>query len=157
MIYKLTKKNINEKISPISVFAIQLYQRCLGQIKLTTSVSFLCGSSTSQIISRPGRSQGLLYKQPRHSLINSFSQPFPPTALQRRHAQTVWNSSSSYKTDYVIVIKNFLNHEGHQNRINGPKVTAILLKGWISRIGGASTVEGLRSTGLPRLVYRLKG
>ena len=50
------------------------------------------------------------------------------------------------------MIKNFLNPEGHQNRINGSKVTAILLKGWISPIGGASTVEGLRSTGLPRLV-----
>ena len=40
------------------------------------------------------------------------------------------------------MIKNFLNPEGHQNRINGSKVMAILLKGWISPIGGASTVEG---------------
>ena len=29
---------------------------------------------------------------------------------------------------------------------------AILLKRWILPIGGASAVEGLRSTGLPRLV-----
>ena len=51
------------------------------------------------------------------------------------------------------MIKTFLNAKGHQNPINGPKVTAILLKGWILPIGGASAVEGLRSTGLPRLVF----
>jgi hypothetical protein len=50
------------------------------------------------------------------------------------------------------VIKTFQNPKGHQNLINGSKVTAILLKGWILSIGGASAVEGLRSTGLPRLV-----
>ena len=87
-----------------------------------------------------------------HSFIHSLSQPFPPTALQRRHAQTVKDSSSSYKIEYVIVIKNFLNLEGHQNPINDSKFTAILLKGWILSIGGASAVEGLRSTGLPSLV-----
>ena len=40
--------------------------------------------------------------------------------------------------DYVIAIKNFLNTEGHQNRASGLKVTAILLKGWISPIGGVA-------------------
>ena len=79
-----------------------------------------------------------------------MSEPFPPIALWRRHAQT--DSSSSYKIDYVIVIKTFLNPEGHQSRISGSKVTAILLKGCILPIGGASWVEGLRSTGLSRLV-----
>ena len=69
------------------------------------------------------------------SLINSLSEPFPPIALRRRHAQTVRDSSSSYKIDYVIVIKNFLNPEGHQNPFNGSKVTAILLKGRILSIG----------------------
>ena len=83
-----------------------------------------------------------------------MSEPFPPPALRRRHAQTVRDSSSSYKIDYVMVIKTFLNPEGHQNRITGSKVTAILLKWWILPIGGASAVEGLRSTGLPRLVFK---
>ena len=32
------------------------------------------------VISRPGQSQGLLYKQLCHSLTDSFSNPFPPTA-----------------------------------------------------------------------------
>ena len=64
----------------------------------------------------------------------------------RRHAQTFRDSSSSYKINYVIVVKTFLNP------INGSKVTAILLQGRILPIGGASAVEGLRSTGLPRLV-----
>ena len=62
------------------------------------------------------------------------------------------DSSSSYKIDYLIVIKTFLNPEGYQNRISGLKVTAILLKGWILPIGESSAVDGLRSTGLPRLV-----
>ena len=87
-----------------------------------------------------------------HSFINWVRNHFPPTALRRHHAQTVRDSSSSYKIDYVIVIKTFLNPEGHQNLINGSKVTAILLKGWISPVGGASAVEDLQSTGLPRLV-----
>ena len=84
-----------------------------------------------------------------------MSDPFPPIALRRRHAQTVSDSSSSYKIDYVIVIKTFLNPEGHQNCISGSKVSAILLKGWSLPIGGASSVEGLQSTGLPRLVFCL--
>ena len=37
-----------------------------------------------------------------------------------------------------MVIKNFLNPEEHQNPISGSKGTAILLKGWILSIGGAS-------------------
>ena len=64
-----------------------------------------------------------------NSLINLVSQPFPPTSLRRRYAQTVRDSSSSYKIDYVIVINNFINPEGHQNPISGSKVTAIFLKG----------------------------
>ena len=50
------------------------------------------------------------------------------------------------------MIQTFLNPEGHPNRISGSKVTAILLKGWILPIGEASSVECLRSTGLPRLI-----
>ena len=36
------------------------------------------------------------------------------------------------------------------------ELKAILLNGWILPIGGASSVEGLRSTGLSRLVSLLK-
>ena len=53
------------------------------------------------------------------------------------------------------MIKTFLDPEGHQNRITGSKVRAILLKGWILPIGGASAVEGLRLMGLPRLVLTI--
>ena len=91
------------------------------------------------VFSRPGGREGLLYKQPFDSLIHSFSEPFPPTALRCRHAQTVRDSTSSYKIDYVIVTKNFLNPEGHQNPISGSKGMEILLKGWILPIGGASS------------------
>ena len=37
-------------------------------------------------------------------------------------------NASSYKIDYVIVIKYFLNPEGNQNPISGSKVMAILLR-----------------------------
>ena len=42
------------------------------------------------------------------------------------------------------MIKNFLNPERHQNLISGSKVTAILMKGWILPVCGASSEEGLR-------------
>ena len=42
------------------------------------------------------------------------------------------------------MFKNFLNSEGHKNPITGSKVTAILLKGCILPICGASAGEGLR-------------
>ena len=100
----------------------------------------------SSLIIRPRRSQGLLYKQTHNSLINSVRNHFPPTALRRHHAQTVEDSSSSYKIDYVIVIKTFLNPEGHPNRISGSKVTAILLKGWILPIGGSAINGDTRSS-----------
>ena len=74
-----------------------------------------------------------------YSLTDSLTDPLVPTALQHRHAKTVRDRSSSYK----IVIKNFVNPKGHQNPISGLKVTAIILKGCILPIGGASAGEGL--------------
>ena len=47
----------------------------------------------------------------------------------------------------VIKKTMLVNLEGHQNRITGSRVTAILLNGWILPIGGASAVEGVLSTG----------
>ena len=51
--------------------------------------------------------------------------------------------SGQLKIDGLIVIKNFLNPKGHQNCVSGSKDMAILLKGLILPIGGASAVEGL--------------
>ena len=99
---------------------------------LIVYVDFKC------VISRPGQSQGLLYKHLCYSFIDSFDSlihSLVPTALHRRHAQTVRDSSSSYKIDCIIVIKYSLNPKGHQNPISGSKVTAILLKVWILPIG----------------------
>ena len=80
------------------------------------------------LFSRPGRSQGLLCKHPcyllTHYLIYWLTDPLVPTTLRCRHAQWARDRSSSYKTDYIIV-------------------TAILLKGWILPVGGASAGEGL--------------
>ena len=80
-----------------------------------------------------------------------MSQPFPPTLYGAATPKRL--ELALQVINYVIGIKTFLNPEGHQNRITGSKVTAILLKGWILPIGGASAVEGLQSTGLPRLVH----
>ena len=41
--------------------------------------------------------------------------------------------------DYVIVIKTFVNPEGHQNTISGSKVMAILLKALIFPTGGVAS------------------
>ena len=60
-------------------------------------------------------------------------------SLQRRHAQTVKNGASNYKTDYIDNVSEFLNPEGHQNRRIGSKVTAILLNGWILPSGGVAS------------------
>ena len=74
--------------------------------------------------------------------LNSFSQPFPPTALRRRHTQTVKDSTLSYKIDNIIVIKNFLNSEGHQNPISGSKVTeGVDFAYWWSFSGGGCALK----------------
>ena len=83
--------------------------------------------------------------------INSFSKsvslsPHSFTAPP----QTIRDSISSHKIDYVIVIK---NPEGHQNLISDSKVTAILLKGWIVPFGGASSGRVCACSLHSRLVF----
>ena len=59
------------------------------------------------------------------------------------HGDSMTNSAQWGRVgekDYLIGIKNFLNLEGHQNRISGSKVTAILLNGWILPVGGVASV-----------------
>ena len=107
----------------------------------------------TKLFSRPVQSQGLLYKHLCHWLIDWLSHPFPLTALRHRHAQTVIDSSLSYKIDYVIVIKSFLNSEGHQNCIVGSKVTVILLNGLILPIGGVALRRVCACSLRSRLVF----
>ena len=57
----------------------------------------------------------------------------------RRHALMVGDGASSHKIDYVSKFKEILNLEGHQNRITGSRVTAILLNGWTLPIGEAAS------------------
>ena len=65
-------------------------------------------------------------------------------SVQRRHAVMVEDGAFSHKIDYVTFLKEILNPEGHPNRMTISKVTAILLRGWILPIGGASALKGLR-------------
>ena len=99
------------------------------------------GGRSNPIFSRPGRSQGLLYKHLCNSFINWFSHPLLKAlvkiSLRRRHALMVGDGAFSHKMDYVF--KEILNLEGHPNRIAGSKVTAIWLNWWILPIGGASS------------------
>ena len=67
-------------------------------------------------------------------------------SLRHRHALTVEDGAFCQKIDYVTNFWELLNLN------NGSRVTMILLNGWILPIGGAPAMEGLRSTGLPRLV-----
>ena len=64
-----------------------------------------------------------------------------------------WRWCFGHKIDYLTFSKETLNFEEHQKCITGSRVTAIFLVGWILDIGGASAVEGLPSTRLPRLVF----
>ena len=73
-------------------------------------------------------------------------------SLLRRHALMVEDGAFSHKIDYVTIFKEILNPEGHPHRTTGSRVNAILLNGWILPIGRASAVEGLQTTGIPRLV-----
>ena len=41
----------------------------------------------------------------------------------------------SHKVNYVTIISEILNLEGHPNRITGSRITAILLNGWNLAIG----------------------
>ena len=63
-----------------------------------------------QKLADPGEARGCSTNS---LVIKSVRQPFPPTALRRRYAQTVRDITSSNKIDYVIVTKNFLNPEVH--------------------------------------------
>ena len=40
-------------------------------------------------------------------------------ALWQRHAQTVQDSSSSYETNYIVLVRDILTPNGHQNGIIG--------------------------------------
>ena len=67
---------------------------------------------------------------------------------------TLADGAFSHKIDYVTIIKEILNPEGHTNRITGSEVLAILLNGWILPTGGASSGR-VCSCSLPsRLVYK---
>ena len=62
-----------------------------------------------EYLADPGKARGCSTNTSVSYLLNySLIHPLVPTALQRRHAQTVRDMSYGYKIDYVIVIKNFL-------------------------------------------------
>ena len=62
----------------------------------------------------------------------------------------------SHKLEYAIIFKEILNPEVHPNRITGSKVTAILLNGWILRIGGVSSGRVCSCSLRSRLVLGLE-
>ena len=65
------------------------------------------------IFSKHGQIQGLLYKHLSYSFINLVTDPLVSHSFTAPPRQTVRDSSYSYKIDYVIVVKNFLNPKGH--------------------------------------------
>ena len=69
----------------------------------------------------------------------------------------VRNGASSHKIDYIAIFQENLNLEGHENRIIGSRVTAILLNGLIFPIGQsgeASRWKVFYQWGLPRLFFK---
>ena len=86
-----------------------------------------------------------------HALIKQLT--FGKISLWRRHAIMVEDGALSHTMDYVKYFLKIPNLKGHSNHITGSRVMATFLNGLILSIGGASTMEGLRLTELPRLVY----
>ena len=104
------------------------------------------------VISRPGQSQGLLYKHIGHSLIdsvkvceNTFTAPQRPDGCR-------WCFQSKNRLCYNFFWE-ILNSEGYPNCIAGLKVTAIFLNWWILPIGGASLGRVSACSLRSRLVY----
>ena len=67
----------------------------------------------------------------------------------------VEDGAFSHKIDYVTIFWEIFNLEGHPNCITCSRFMAILLNDWIFPIGGTSAMEGLQSTGLPCLVFKV--
>ena len=60
------------------------------------------------VFSRPGQSQGLLYKHLCHSFISSLTDwliLYLKKSLRRHHAQTIRYGASSHKTKYIDIFK----------------------------------------------------
>ena len=152
---KMTAHYNSQFLSPLLFFPLGSLKTAIIGSKLVLNKSLLfLKDCCFNFLADPGKARGCSTNSlVIHWLIHWFSEPFPPTALRRRHAQTVRDSTSSYKIDYVIVIKNLLNPEGHQNPISELKVTAILLKGWNLPIGGASSGRVCACSLRSRLVY----
>ena len=74
-------------------------------------------------------------------------------SLRRRHAQIGGDGAFSHKMDCFSIFYEILNLEGHQNSNPSYGNGLAMDWQWILPIGGASAVEGLRSTGLPHLVF----
>ena len=58
-------------------------------------------------------------------------------SLWRPHALMVEDGAFSHKIDYVTMLLEIRNLEGHPNRFTGSRVTEILLNGLILPIVGA--------------------
>ena len=123
------------------------------------SLSQLCAKRTQELrswvriyrglfklFSRPGRSQGLLYKHRILSLKYLYS------AVTPKRLKMVL---PVIKPTILTFSSEILNLEGHQNRCIGSKVTAILLNGWILPNGGASLGRVCACSLRSRLVYNV--
>ena len=73
--------------------------------------------------------------------------------LRRRHALLVGDGASSHKIDYVRKLYGIENLEGHQDRITGSRVMAILLNGLILPIGEVATGRVCACSLRSRLVF----
>ena len=95
------------------------------------------------IVSKPGQSQGLLYKQP----CNSLSHTFPPIAFRRRHAQTVTDLPVICHSDQKLsksqrASKSYQWFESHGNFTEGVDFAYW----WSFSIGGSAIYEATSSS-----------
>ena len=85
--------------------------------------------SSTSFISKPGQSQGLLYKHLCASFIHLVSHSVMVCENIFMTPPGPNDGAFSHKKDYLTIFKEIFNHEGHPNRNTGSNVTAILLNG----------------------------
>ena len=103
--YPFTCLKKKKKFRPVYLETCKFYSNMLIFIIFKNLKDLIMRKFSFTYLADPGEAMGCSTNSlVIHWLIQWVSQLFPPEAVLRRHVQTVRDSSSSYKTDYVIVI-----------------------------------------------------
>ena len=135
----------------------QIIQRCINIITAameTVGLSKRGKDQCSKVFSRPGRSQGLLYKHLCELLIHELSHPLVKISFRCRHVLIFEDGAFSNKN--VIIFQENINPEGHLNRSIGSKAMAILVNRGVLPSGGVALGRVCACSLRSSLVFKLQ-